>query len=364
MKVAVNLLWCRPGRVGGSEEYLARQLDGLARVAPEIELSLFTGRDWPSAHPQLADRVAATCNWAGSRPARLVAEAMWLRHRSRAADLVHHGGGTVPPAARRPHVVTVHDLQYRSFPHYFSPLRRRYLDTMLPRSVRHAAVVTVPSEYVASTVVEAFGVAADRVVVVPHGIEPPTAPLPDAADLRRRYALGARRLVVFPAITHRHKGHRFLLDVAATRWPDDVAIVLLGGAGAADDDVAAAIDELHLGARVIRPGRVPSADRDGLIAIAEALVFPSEYEGFGAPVIEAMTVGTPVISSDRAALPEVVGDGGLVLPLERDAWGGALDTIAADRPHWIAAARRRAAAFTIEQSGAALATAYRRGTDR
>ena len=80
---------------------------------------------------------------------------------------------------------------------------------------------------------------------------------------------------------------------------------------------------------MIRPGRVSDADRDGFIAAAEALVFPSEYEGFGAPVLEAMSLGTPVVCSDRAALPEVAGDAALVRPLTVEAWATALDEVAA-----------------------------------
>ena len=103
--------------------------------------------------------------------------------------------------------------------------------------------------------------------------------------------------------------------------------MLLGGRGLAEDEVVATIDRLGLGPRVIRPGRVPAADRDGLIAAAEALVFPSEYEGFGAPLLEAMAAGTPVVCSDRAAVPEVVGDAALVRPIDPDAWKGALDDV-------------------------------------
>jgi glycosyltransferase involved in cell wall biosynthesis len=168
--------------------------------------------------------------------------------------------------------------------------------------------------------------------------------------------------VIYPAITHPHKQHRFLLDLLAGPWSDpDLVLVLLGARGLAEDEVAAAITALELGPRVIRPGRVPAADRDGLIAGAEALVFPSEYEGFGAPVLEAMALGTPVVCSDRAALPEVVGDAGLVRPLEPDAWKGVLDEI--DRDAMIAAGRDRATRFTAAASGAALAAAYRRCLD-
>jgi glycosyltransferase involved in cell wall biosynthesis len=100
-----------------------------------------------------------------------------------------------------------------------------------------------------------------------------------------------------------------------------------------------------------------------LVAIAEALVFPSEYEGFGAPVLEAMALGTPVICSDRTALPEVAGDAAVVLPPTVDAWAGALATVAARRDELIAAGLRRARAFTVADSGAALAAAYHRAAD-
>ncbi len=147
----------------------------------------------------------------------------------------------------------------------------------------------------------------------------------------------------------------------AEHWTDpDLRLVLLGGKGTAEADVVADIARLGLEQRVVRPGRVPDADRDGLLAAADALVFPSEYEGFGAPVVEAMALGTPVICSDQPALAEVVGDAGLVLPLEIDAWARALETVAARADAMRSAGRARARAFTTERSGAALVEAYGR----
>jgi glycosyltransferase involved in cell wall biosynthesis len=166
---------------------------------------------------------------------------------------------------------------------------------------------------------------------------------------------------VYPAITHPHKGHRFLLEVMATAWRQpDLRLVLLGGRGAADEAVEATIDGLGLRPRVVRTGRVPAAERDGLVAMADALVFPSEYEGFGAPAIEAMALGTPVVCADHPTLIEVVGGAGLVLPRTVDAWAGALDTVAARREAMVAAGLERVTRFTTAASGAELAAAYRR----
>jgi glycosyltransferase involved in cell wall biosynthesis len=363
MRVGVNLLWCLPGGVGGSEEYLVRQLHGLRDVAPEVDATLFVVPGFAGAHPDLAagHEIVVSSLDARRRSRRVLTEMTWLPPRLQGVDVVHHGGGTVPPRSPQPVLLTLHDVQYRTYPGYLTTLKRAYLRLAVPRSVRHATVVAVPSEYVRTTIVDGFRIEPDRVVVVPHGVDVPATVTPDD-ELRARYGLGDRRYVVYPALTHPHKQHRFLLDLLAGPWSDpDLALVLLGGRGLAEDEVAAAIASLELGPRVIRPGRVPEADRDGLIAGATALVFPSEYEGFGAPVLEAMALGTPVVCSDRAALPEVAGDAALVRPLALDAWAGALDDI--DRDAMATAGRARAAAFSTAASGAALAEAYRRCLD-
>lgn len=359
LRVGVNLLWCLPGAVGGSEEYLVRQLHGLHGAAPDIDVTLFVVPGFAAAHPELAARheLVISSLDARRRSRRVLAEVTWLPPRLHDVDVVHHGGGTVPPRSPQPVLLTIHDVQYRTFPEYLTALKRQYLRVAVPRSIRHATVVAVPSEYVRATIVDGYRIDPERVVVVPHGVDAPAHVTPDD-ELRARYGLGDRRYVVYPALTHPHKQHRFLLDLLAGPWSDpDLALVLLGGRGLSEDEVAATIASLELGPRVIRPGRVPEADRDGLIAGATALVFPSEYEGFGAPVLEAMALGTPVICSDRAALPEIAGDAALVRPLEMDAWQGALDEI--DRQAMAAAGRARAASFSTAASGAALAAAYR-----
>ncbi|MGZ4762878.1 MAG: glycosyltransferase family 4 protein [Ilumatobacteraceae bacterium] len=356
-RIAVNLLWCVPGDVGGSEEYLVRQLLGLAEAAPQVRPTLYVVDGFAAAHQQLAELFPTIVGPfdGSSRSRRIVGEVNWFRRRASSADLRHHGGGTAPVAATRPYVLTIHDLQYRTFPEHFTRAKRTYLATMVGRSVRQARLVAVPSDYVRTSVIQAFGVEASRVRVVPHGFEPDLlAHITSEYELRERYALGDRPVVVYPAVTHLHKNHQFLFDLLATAWRDtDVLLVLIGGSGSADSAVRSAADP-----RIRRLGRVPPADRSGLLKMAEAMVFPSRYEGFGAPLIEAMALGCPVIASDSTCIPAIVDGAGLVLPLVADAWADALDRVARDRTSMIEAGLRRSQSFTARASGEALAAVY------
>lgn len=360
MKVLVNMLWCVPGAVGGSEEYLVRQLLGLAEQPGDVvRPTVAAARGLLAAHPELAavaDVVEPEFESHG-RARRIVGESTWLRRHTNGMQLVHHGGGTAPLRAHRPYVLTIHDLQFRTYPEYFSRAKRAYLEAVIPPSARHAAMVAVPSEYVRGSVVDAYGVDADRVMVVPHGIEPAVADaVTPEAELRQRYSLGDGPIIVYPAVTHPHKGHEFLLRMMRDHWTEpDLRLVLTGGAGMADHVVAACTD-----ARVRHLGRVPAADRNGLLAMARAMVFPSRYEGFGAPLIEAMTLGAPVVCGDATCMPQIVGDAGLVRPLEADAWAGVLQEVDARREELVLAGHRRATQFTSAASGAALAAVYAR----
>ena len=362
LDVAVNLLWLAPGRVGGSEQYLVRQLAGLP-PASGIVPRLMCQRPFVPAHSDLTDRYETNVlpldrDWRG---VRVGAEHTWLAARVRTADVVHHGGGTVPIAARRPILLTIHDLQYLAHPDYFSTTRRAYLRWMVPRSVRRAAVVAVPSAFVRGTVIEAFGVADERVVVVPHGV-PDATPIEGSAieAVRERFGLGARPYLVYPSVTHPHKGHAALVEMMAT-LDGDLALVLTGGVGAAEADLMSAIRGRGLTGRVIRTGRVADAERDALIAGAAALVFPSEYEGFGAPLVEAMALDTPIVASAQPAVREVVGDAALSVDEGGDgeAWAAAVARALDMRAELVAAGRLRRRQFTLDVSGAALAAAYR-----
>lgn len=366
MKVAVNLLWLRPGQVGGSEEYLTRTLGALREA--DIDLTLFVQAGFEEAHPALAGRarLVAVPTVASPQAVRIGLEHSWLAWRARRFDLVHHAGSTAPRTPTGRFVLTVHDLQYLTYPEFFRLPRRAFLRVTTPTAARRAAVVTAPSEYVCGRVADALGVARERIVEVPHGIDPGLGRGATAeVEVRARYRLRGP-YIVYPAITHPHKNHAVLVEAMARlhRRRPSVQLVLTGAAGHAEAAVLAEVDRLGLREVVVRPGRVSTADRDGLLRHASAMAFPSRYEGFGAPVLEAMHLGCPVVATRATALPEVVGDAGVLLsPLDPAGWADALERLVDDREEaqrLRVAGRLRAAGYSSERSAAALVEAYRK----
>lgn len=365
-RVAVNLLWSVPG-VGGSEEYLVRQLLGLASVDHSFVVEVFAPRGFAARRPEIAERfvVREAPSAATRRAVRISLEHTWLAARTRTHDIVHHGGGTVPRVGNPATLLTIHDVQWTDYPDYVSAVKLRYLRAMVPASLARTRRVAVPSEFVKGTLVREFGVDPGRIGVVRHGLESSIDRLVTPADeIRAKFGLGDGPVLFFPANTHPHKNHTFLFDLMATcdsghTWADtELRLVCAGSPGRADDEVREAVRRLGLSHRVVMPGRVSDADRNGLLAVSEAMVFPSEYEGFGAPVIEAMRFGVPVICSDRASLPEVVGDAAVVRPLQNSSWRDVLEVVRADRDSLVSAGRTRAAQFTAEKSAEDLIVQY------
>ena len=143
MNVDVNLLWCDPGRVGGSEEYLVRQLVGLGQLDAAGEqpyrVRALTAPGLGAAHPELPGPIVEAPGWMRSRPVRIAMEHTWLAAHTRHADIVHHGGGTVPAVGKRPVVLTLHDLQFLRYPEYVHPMKLRYLRRAVRSSVQRAS---------------------------------------------------------------------------------------------------------------------------------------------------------------------------------------------------------------------------------
>lgn len=364
--VGINLLWLVPGEVGGSEESTAASLRALRDLAPaDLEIRLFALDAFATAHPDIVAgfRTDVLPLTGRSRVVRVGAEASWLAARTRRLDLVHHAGGTAPPVRGAPYVLTVHDLQPLEQRATHGRLKRAYLGAVVPRSVRAARRVAVPSEFVRQSLVTTIGADPERVVVIPHGVETHPAPTP-AAVLAERYQLDGP-VVLYPAITYPHKNHSVLVDAfaaVATAHPGAL-LVLTGGRGAEEERLAAQIERLQLGDRVRRTGRIPSADVAGLYRAAAVVAVPSRYEGFGLPAVEALAYGVPVVAAAATALPEVVGDAGvLVDPDDPAAWSAALSDLLqqpAERERRSQAGLQRAPRYSRSANATALADLYR-----
>ncbi|MEO8363813.1 MAG: glycosyltransferase family 1 protein [Ilumatobacteraceae bacterium] len=368
ISVAVNMLWCIPGEVGGSEEYLVRQLSGLAAIESNYDVTIYAPRGFSGIHPDLASahRIVEAPSTCRRREIRILLEHTWLTKQVEQSEIVHHGGGVVPSRSSRPTLLTIHDLQYLTFPEYFSTHKLKYLQNRVPSSVSRSTAVAVPSAYVANSLSKSFPISPDKIRIVRHGVSESLGKnATSESDLRHRFGLGEAEILFLPAITHPHKNHEFLLQLLANEWTaPNLRLVFAGGEGRAESAVQQRIVELGLSDRVVRIGRVSPNDRDGLIKLSLALVFPSSYEGFGAPVLEAMKLGTPVIASNETALPEVIGAAGLTLPLTIGAWSGAIDQVRTRRIELTELGFRRAAEFTDIESAQDLCLAYERVLSR
>lgn len=357
IRVAANLAWLVPGRVGGSEEYTVRLLRAVLADAPDdLDLTLIGSPALFAAYPDLA---AARCvvlrgpqRW---RPFRVFAESTSVYRATSSADVVHHFGGRIPARHHGNDVVTIHDLQPLQMPENFSATKQRYLAWALPRSARSARLVLTPSEWVASTVVDLLGVEPIRVRAVSSTWDDVDDSDPALAD-----SLGDGPVVLYPAVTHPHKRHTLLLAAMerVVRERPDVTLVLTGGEGRAHHETATAVAASP--GRVEQLGRVSAASLRGLFRRADVLAFPSAYEGFGLPVLEAMRAGLPVVAADRSALREIIGDTGtLVGSDDPQDWATAI-VAALDRDEErVERARRRADQWSPAMAAGRLLAVWR-----
>ena len=372
-RVGVNLLWLVPGVVGGSEESTVRALEAVATAVEsgeaDLDVVLFVLPELVGAHPRLVERLETVVApiGGGAKGLRVSVETTWLAAATRRAgvDLVHHAGGVVPLGAPRPVTLTIHDTQPLDLPANFSAVKRSYLRAMSGRSARRAEVVAVPSAFTASRVRELFGVGEDRVSVVPWSAPEPTID-GDPDDAARLGALAEDGpLFLYPAISYPHKHHEALLYAFAelSSRVDGARLVFCGRPGPLDDHLRDRAASAGVGDRVSLLGRVDGGTLEALYRRATAVVYPSRYEGFGLPVLEAMSRGRPVIASDIPAIAEVAGDAAILVdPPDLAAWAAAMERVATDpaTAAWLSAAgTERAATFTPTRTAEGLLDVWR-----
>ncbi len=281
--------------------YTTRGLDGAALGLPA------NFRVIPSRFPTLNPRVRIP--WE-----QLLAPVLLRRSR---AELFHGVHSVVPLACPVPSVVTIHDLAFIRFTQTFRAYNRAYLDFATRLSVQRAARILVVSEHTKREVIGLLGVAPARIVVTPNAArEHFRVPAPASlAAFRARKGL-PERFVLYVGTLEPRKNLTTLLEAYTTvvREHPGVPLLIGGGKGWLYDTIFQRLEQLGLREQVSFSGYLEEEELPLWYAAASVFVFPSIYEGFGMPPLEAMACGTPVVTSNCSSLPEVVGDAGLMVP--------------------------------------------------
>lgn len=316
MKIGLNLLFLVPGAVGGTETYATSLLSALAAIDPANEYHLFINResaeaDWARASP--FDSIVCPVR-ARFRAERYLWEQAVLPAvaKRRGLDLLHSLGYVAPLRLECPSVVTIHDLNYEAIPGSFGVVRHGVLRYFVPRSAHRADAVLTLSRASRRQIVSRLSVPGEKVFVTPCAAKPrpraESASLADEPDLR---PAGPYILAFSSASPHKNIP-RLLQAFGRLRSMMSIRMVLVGHEPNRGEQLRRMVTKLGLERSVTFTGYVSDPQLFELLDSATVFVFPSLYEGFGIPVLEAMEAGVPVVSSHAASLPEVVGSAGIL----------------------------------------------------
>jgi glycosyltransferase involved in cell wall biosynthesis len=366
MHIGLNLIYLVPGDTGGMEVYARELLPELVcRAPPGTRFTAFVSREAAAAADgpwgELMPAVTVPVN-ARRREQWVLGEQAFLpRLAARAGvDLLHSLASTAPAYGRFRRVLTVHDLIYARFPDAHPGLRDRGMRVLVPLAARRSTRVIAISDSTRRDLVELLRLPGERIDVVPQGIgavrrlpetlqesgiDAPTAPFCEekkssvgtpttlsAQDTRARFALGERRVLLTLSAKRPHKNLLALVGalarIPAERRP---VLVLPGYPTWHEAELRAHAAELGVLADVRFEGWLSEDEIEGLWGLADAFVFPSLYEGFGLPVLEAMARGVPVACADTSSLPEVAGDAALLFdPRSEPAIAQAIERLLGD----------------------------------
>lgn len=319
MHVGLNLIFLVPGETGGMEVYARELIPALVRTAPGVRFTAFLSREgaaaddapWGELLPAVTVPVTARnrTQWVLGEQALLPRMAA-----SSGVSLVHSLASTAPGRGRFRRIVTVHDLIYARFPEAHGGMRALGMRALVPLAVRRSHRVIADSQSTANDLVELLGTARSGIDVVPLGLGSVgrVTPTPEN-EVRRRLRLGERRVVLSLSAKRPHKNLLALLGalvlIPSERRP---LLVLAGYPTWHEAELRDRARALGIDTDVRFLDWVAADELEGLWSVADAFVYPSLYEGFGLPVLEAMARGVPVACSNASSLPEVAGNAALL----------------------------------------------------
>lgn len=356
-------------RSAGVSRYIHYLLTYLPQVDERLRYVAFLGA--PLGYPGWQERVSP---WRTENPVlRILWEQVaqpWGAWGER-LELLHVPVYAGPIVAPCPVVVTVHDLSFYHYPEMFPPFRRAYLQTLTRRTVRHAAHVIVDAASTRSDVVRILDVPESKVTVIPLGVDAMLHPIEDrqlVQSFRERRGLPERMILYLGTLEPRKnlitllEAYDLLRRERALDWIGGHRLVIAGGKGWYYQEITARVEQLHLQDKVLFPGYISQEELALWINAADLFVYPSVYEGFGLPPLEAMACGTPTLVSDGTSLPEVVGNAALkVDPLDTEALARAIVRALTDEALRRALARagpERARQFSWQQTALDTLTVY------
>jgi len=321
-------------RLGGNESYAANLIEALAQIDSVNHYTLYV------TTAEAIDRYRQ--RWSNflvrsTRPhTPLIRIPLTLSAELRKNPVdVLHVQFTAPPFCPCPFVVSVHDLSFEHLPQTFHRRSRTQLRLTVRHSVRRAARVLTLSEHTRNDVIETYGIAGPTIEVIPIAASPKFKPVRDDKELQRvrhTYRITSDYILSVGSIQPRKnlvrlvRSYTLLRDkLGADKLPK---LVFVGKRAWLYDETLRALEDASLGDSVILTGYVPESDLPALYSGATCFVYPSIFEGFGLPPLEAMQCGTPVIIGNRTSLPEVVGDAALAVdPFDVHAIAGAIEQI-------------------------------------
>jgi glycosyltransferase involved in cell wall biosynthesis len=365
MKVALNLSFLSPGETGGMEVY-ARELALALAARDDVELVLLGNQLLDDGWPDV-DRLVMPVD-----PRRRIEWVLGDQvHAPRAAaragaDVVHSLASTGPVAGPVARVTTIHDLNYKLVPETHFGVRGIGMRVLVPLAARRSRRVLVDAESTRDDLHRYLRTPREKVDVVPLAARvAPDATATPEAELRARFELGDRPLVLSLSAKRPHKNLRRLFRAVAALESDRRPVLVVPGYPTPhEEELQQLAGELDIAELVRMPSWLPAADLEGLYGAAACVIFPSLYEGFGLPVLEAMARGVPVACSNRSSLPEVAGDAALLFDPENiEEIRDALERLLGDAELAARLAdggRARAAAFSWRRTAELTVASYER----
>lgn len=353
MKVGVNLRGLRPGEIGGQENYVRELIRWLPVVDPTLEVVLYCSHHNAATFDESSVEVRCRSEEEITvlTPEKLAEFDVWF------CPLM----ALEPVECPIPSVVSIPDLQHERFPEFFTPNELDWRRRAYGASMQHADAVISVSSFTRQQMLHHYPLAGPRIHVIPEAAPTPfddelQIEADQLAEVRHRYGL-PDPFVIYPANTWAHKNHLRLFEamyLASQELGEVPTLVLTGAAPVPVEEWRPVLDRFGVGGRVRWFGYVPRTDFAALLIEAQALIFPSLYEGFGLPVLEAMRAGTPVVCSVAGSLPEVVGDAALFCdPTDPCSLARAIIgvwTSSAERKRLVEAGRRRVLEFSWEKT--------------